>query len=420
MHIGDGIAVTDGDLHDALSPFQKATDKWALSKGRACIFAGTGLGKTRMQCEFMRHVPGKRLIVTPLAVAEQTIQEARDHLGMRIERVTAQTAFNGDRTYICNYDRLHQTEGVHWDAVCLDESSILKSHDGATRQYIQDRFRDTKYRLACTATPSPNDYMELATHAEFVGAMSRQEMLATFFTHDGGETSKWRLKRHAVADFWRWVSSWAMVYSHPRDIGFDTPGYDLPPMNIHDHVVEVESTIGGGLFGEGDVNATSLYRVLRESAEDRVEVAKRVIESDPGTWLVWVNTDEEQRLIKQAIPGIVSVQGSDHERDKEERMLGFASGFYSMLVTKPRIAGFGMNWQQCHKMIFCGVNYSFEQMYQAIRRCWRFGQKNAVDVHIITCNAQEAVKAALHAKEEAFKTMGQEMSKYCSQEVWAL
>lgn len=405
------------DIHPSLFDFQSAIVRWALKKGRACVFAGTGLGKTRMQCEIMRHVPGKRLLVAPLAVAEQTITEARDLSGMRIQRVHHGDDVRADGVYIVNYDRLHHVEGIPFDAVGLDESSIIKSHDGAYRQYIQERFSKTPYRFAFTATPSPNDYMELATHAEFMGAMTRNEMLATYFMHDGGDTSQWRLKRHARADFWEWVSSWAVVLNHPSDLGYHQDGYNLPELRIHDHIVEVESTIGGGLFGDASVSATKLHKVLKDSAEDRVDVVRQLVEADPRDWLIWVNTDHEQNLIEKAIPGIASVRGSDSEKDKTDRLLGFATGVHHSLVTKPKIAGFGMNWQRCHKMAFCGVTYSFEQMYQAIRRCWRFGQTSPVDVHVVTCNAQETVKAALESKRQAFMTMAQEMGRYCIQEV---
>lgn len=405
------------DVHSTLFPFQQSVTSWALRKGRACIFAGTGLGKTLMQCEYMRQVEGNRLIVAPLAVAGQTVQEARK-LGMRVNHVRTADNFMPGKCNIVNYDRLHLLEDIDMDAVCLDESSILKSHDGAYRQYIQDRFRSTPFKLACTATPSPNDYMELGTHSEFMGAMSRAEMLATFFVHDGGETSKWRLKKHAVADFWKWVASWACVFTHPRDIGFDQDGFDLPPLTFHDHIAEVESTVSGGLFGDSAVSATQLYAVLRESAERRVEMVADIVNVEPyEPWLIWCNTEQEQDLILRAIPDIVSVRGSDSIEAKEDRLCGFALGQYQRLVTKPKIAGFGMNWQRCSRMVFCGVTYSFEQTYQAVRRCWRFGQTKPVHAHFVTCNAQDSVRSALKAKDEAFKSMAKEMQRYCTQEV---
>lgn len=416
-HAPSGRVVATEDISAFLFPFQNAVTRWALSKGRACIFAGTGLGKTLMQCEYLRHLEGVRLIVAPLAVSTQTIHEAMK-IGMLVRRAREASDITGPGVYVTNYDRLHLFEDVGIDAVVLDESSILKSHDGKYRQYIQDRFAHTPYKLACTATPSPNDYMELGTHAEFVGAMTRAEMLATYFVHDGGDTSQWRLKRHAQKDFWQWVATWACVFSHPRDIGFIQPGYDLPPLTFERHEVTVESTIAGGLFGDDDISASQVFGVLRESAPERALVTARIVASNPNaSWLIWCNTNVEQDLIERAIDGIVGVRGSDSPETKEDRLLGFADGRYRVMVTKPKIAGFGMNWQRCHNMVFCGVTYSFEQMYQAVRRCWRFGQTRPVTAHIVTCNAQESIASALRAKEEAFLTMSNEMAKYMTQEV---
>lgn len=413
-HLPSGIEVSE--CHQTLFPFQSAVTRWALSKGKACIFAGTGLGKTMMQCEWVRQIGGRTLIVAPLAVAGQTIIEAQ-RLGLQITRVMDRHDVT-DGCNIVNYDRLHHLEDIKFDAVVLDESSILKSHDGAYRQYLQGRFESTPFRLACTATPSPNDYMELGTHAEFVGAMTRVEMLATYFMHDGGDTAKWRLKRHAIGDFWRWVASWACVFSHPKDLGFSAKGYDLPELRFHDAIVEVESSIGGGLFGDADVSATKLFKVLRESAEDRASLTAKIVSEHPtDPWLIWCNTDAEQNLLCKAIPGATSVRGSDSPQDKESRLLGFSQCKHRILVTKPSIAGFGMNWQHCNRMAFCGVTYSFEQLYQAIRRCWRFGQHRPVDVYMVTCNAQDSVRSSLRAKEEAFNDMAREMAQYCTQEV---
>lgn len=405
-------------IHEHLFDFQADTVKWSLKKGRSCIFAGTGLGKTLMQCEWGRHFEGRKLIVAPLAVGHQTIHEARS-LGMKIRPIySALDLVGSDGVFIVNYDRLHLVGAEKWDAVILDESSIIKSHDGKFRNYITDVFRNVPYRLACTATPSPNDYMELATHAEFCGAMSRSEMLATFFTHDGGDTSKWRLKGHAKKDFWRWVASWAAVYAHPADLGYDTPGYDLPELKFQDHLVDVPGTVLGGLFGDGRVSATKTYAVLRESADVRTEIAAKIVAEDSTrSAVIWCHTDEEQKLLEKMIPGAASVKGSQSVEEKERGLQEFSGGAKKQIITKPKIAGFGLNWQHCDRMIFCGVTYSFEQIYQAIRRCWRFGQKNPVTVHMVTCNAQSAIVDALRVKQEAFTTMAQEVKKYCAQEI---
>lgn len=414
---GHGIDVRPDDLCQSLFPFQRAITAWALAKGRASVFAGTGLGKTRIQLEWARHLDGTRLIVAPLAVGGQTAHEAKE-IGMRIQVVREQANIMPGHIHIVNYDRLHLFDDVAVDAVVLDESSILKNYAGAFRNQVTERFRDTRFKLCATATPSPNDYMELGTHAEFMGAMSRMEMLATFFMHDGGDTSQWRLKRHARRDFWEWVASWACVLSHPRDLGFDQDGYDLPPLDIREHVVDAGHDAFGGLFGGGTVSATTLHSTLKESAEERVAVVAQLVAAEPLVpWLIWVNTDHEQNLIEKAVQGLVSVRGSDSQDVKEDRLLGFTGGKYKRLVTKPSIAGFGMNWQHCNRMVFCGVTYSFEQTYQAMRRCWRFGQSSPVHAHIVTCAGTDAVKAALKAKESAYDEMAAEMRRYCKQEV---
>lgn len=415
-HKPSGFNATN--IHENLFEFQAATVKWSLAKGKASIFAGTGLGKTRMQCEYARHIEGYRLIVAPLAVGQQTINEAQDALQMRLRPARERSNITEPAVYVTNYDRIHLFEDVKWDAVVLDESSIIKSHDGEFRRYLTERFADTPFKLCCTATPSPNDHIELGTHAEFMGAMSRSEMLATFFVHDGGDTSKWRLKGHAKADFWKWVASWAAVYSHPSDIGFDIEGYDLPPIEFIDHTVDVPSTVAGGLFGDSKVNASQVYAVLRESADARAEVAAAIVNEDKFLpTVIWCNTDAEQNILEKLIPYAASVRGSQTIEQKEKGLMDFSGGAVKHLITKPKIGGYGMNWQHCHRMIFCGVTYSFEQVYQAIRRSWRFGQKHPVQIHFVTCNAQESIKASLKAKEEAFKTMAQEMSKYCTQEI---
>lgn len=408
-HTPSGLEATP---HSVLFPFQRYASSWALRTGKACLFAGTGMGKTLMQCDFMRHIDGVRLIVAPLGVAMQTVEEAKA-LGMTVKLARSPSDFDGDGVYITNYDSLHVAEDQNLSAVVLDESSIIKSHDGMMRQYIQGRFAATPYKLACTATPAPNDYMELGTHAEFVGAMTRVEMLATFFTHDGGDTSKWRLKKHARSDFWRWVSTWALVFAHPRDIGFEQSGYDLPPLEFRDRIIDIEPEFGQGLFGDAQVSATQVFSTLRNSAPERCAAVAEIVASEPNeSWLVWCHTDEEQRLIERLVPGIASVAGSHSVAQKEDGLMGFASGKYKILVTKPRIGGYGMNWQHCSRMVFCGVTYSFEQVYQCVRRCWRFGQTRPVIVYMVTCNAQDSIKTALRSKDEAFKSMADEMCRY--------
>lgn len=410
--VGDGMKVKRSDLSPFLYDFQKDVIEWALNKGRSCIFGGTGTGKTAMQTEFAKQHDGVRLIVAPLGVTEQTIHEGEIHNGVTIKRANTEKDIKCSGIYITNYERLEKIE-CPVDVIVIDESSILKGFDSHYRKYIQDRFDGTRYKLACTATPAPNDYMELGTHSEFVGALTRQEMLATYFCHDGADTSKWRLKRHAVGDFWRWVSNWAAVFNHPRDLGYEMDGYDLPPLQFFTHTVDVEPLTGGSLFGD-DVSATNLYKVLKNSGQERAEVVRQLVDNEPNeSWLIWCHTDEEQRMIEKLIPQAVSVYGSLDVDKKVDRLAGFAEGRYKILVTKLKIAGQGMNFQVCARQVNCGVTYSFEQIYQGVRRSWRYGQKRPVDVHMVICNELESVKASVDLKQMAFDDMAKEIKKYC-------
>jgi len=405
-----GPTVERKDLHPHLFDFQKDIVSWALRKGRACVFADTGLGKTLMQLEWARHIPGYRIIVAPLGVTEQTINEAKT-LHTAVHRANCTEDIKKPGIYITNYERLDGLDHS-FDAVILDESGILKSHDGAYRNMIQARFERTHFKLCCTATPSPNDYMELGTHAEFMGALTRAEMLATYFCHDGGDTSKWRLKGHARGDFWKWVQSWAVVIRHPRDLGYEQDGYDLPELRFINHVIDVDPP-EGEMFTGGKVAATEIYQVLKRSAPERVKRVAELISAEPDEpWLIWCHTDEEQDLIEREVPGLVSVRGSQSIEVKTDRLIGFATGKYDRLLTKPKIAGHGMNYQRCARMVFCGVTYSFEQVYQCVRRSWRYGQTRPVDVHMVICNEQESIKSALDAKQQAFEDMGAEMRRY--------
>lgn len=409
-HVETGRVATD--MHPSLFDFQRATCSWGMRKGRACVFAGTGLGKTYMQVELVRQLSDLRvLVVAPLAVSGQTCQKAAE-LGIELHPVRSESDASA-RHAIVNYDRLHLTELESWDAVILDESSILKSHDGKYRKYLQDRFAFTPWRFAFSATPAPNDYMELGTHAEFVGAMTRTEMLAEFFTHDGGETAKWRLKKHGVREFWQWVSGWAACYGKPSDIGFSDDGFELPELNIHTHVVHAPLEATGTLFGPSRVSAMDLHRVGRATSESRVDALTEIVRGeDTEPWLIWCNTNDEHARLLESLPDAVGVKGDDKDTVKEDRLLGFASGKYRVLVTKPSIAGFGMNWQHCARIGFVGVNYSFEQFYQAVRRCWRFGQTREVECHVVTTDHESCVYASLSNKQDAFESMGEHMRRY--------
>ena len=398
------------DRRSYLFPFQSYTAKWALSKGKACVFAGTGLGKTRVQLVCADEVAkrhGRFLILAPLAVAGQSCDEAK-----RIGINTTRDINSKNGIIVTNYDQLHNIEGS-FAGVALDESSIIKSHDGAYRKELTERFATTPYRFAFTATPAPNDYMELGTHAEFMGVCSRTEMLAEWFTHDGGDTSKWRLKRHGRRDFWQWVSQWAICYSNPSDIGFDGSAYSLTELVIHDHIVG-QCSQWGGMFGgeEGGISATNIRSVQKDCLSERIDKAVEIERSSLDPIILWCSTNEEHNLLQRLIPHAVGVQGSDTSEHKESALLGFARGEFKTLITKPSIAGFGMNWQHCSRMAFVSISYSYEMLYQAIRRCWRFGQTQPVHVHMIYSDAEIAVKAAVDIKENAHSTMIDEMRKY--------
>ncbi len=394
---------------EALYPFQKHIVKWALKLGRSAIFADCGLGKTLMQLEWARqvhHFTGKPvLILAPLAVSKQTQREG-ERFGYAVTIARHQSDVCG--VSITNYEMLDHFVGGQFGGVVLDESSILKSYSGATRNAIIEAFGATPFRLACTATPSPNDYMELGNHSEFLGAMSRAGMLATFFNHDGGETSKWRIKGHAEKAFWRWVSSWAVMIARPSDIGYSDLGFTLPELRRHHHAVESEAQ-DGFLFPVEASSLSERRESRRESLDARVERAVELVSADSDQWLIWGELNAETDAAESAITGAVQVSGSDPDEHKEKSMLGFADGSVPILVTKPKIGGFGMNWQQCHQMIFLGLTDSYESTYQAERRCWRYGQQKPVDVHILTTDRDAAIIRNIERKRKQAEEMTEQM-----------
>lgn len=403
-----------GRLSDHLAPFQQDITRWNLKKGKSATFAGTGLGKTRMQAEWSHQVheetQGNILILAPLAVAAQTVREGQA-IGIGINLCEDQSDVKPGIN-IANYERLHRFDAERFEGVVLDESSILKSYSGATRNQIIDSFRDTPYKLACTATPAPNDYMELGNHAEFLGIMSRSEMLSMFFVHDGGETQKWRLKGHAEDKFWEWVASWAVMLQKPSDLGYEDGAYNLPSLNVHDHVVTTGATAEGYLFAVEAKTLQERQRARRDSIKNRVGRAAELANSTDKPFLVWCDLNAESEMLTRSINGAVEVKGSDTPEHKAKAMMDFADGKIRCLVTKPSLAGFGMNWQHCADMAFVGLTDSFEQVYQAIRRCYRFGQKNEVNVHMIVSDMEGAVAANIKRKEQEFESMYASMVKH--------
>lgn len=399
----EGIAIRDIDLNQFLFKFQKDIARWALAKGKAAIFAGTGLGKTVMQLEWGNQVHLATgldvLILAPLAISSQTVKEGAKFaikVNLCREQSDVKPGIN-----ITNYELLHKFDLSKFGGVVLDESSILKSFTGKVRTSIIEGLKNTQFKLACTATPAPNDHMELCNHAEFLGVMTRSEMLAMFFVHDGGETSKWRIKGHAVETFWAWVANWAVMMQKPSNLGYEDQGFDLPPLNIHQVTVDVENSN----FDDEALTLSDRQQARRESIDERVKVCADLVNQSDDPWIIWCNMNEESEKLTKAISGSIEIRGSHKPEYKEQTMIGFSNGSIQKLVTKPSIAGFGMNWQHCSKMAFVGLSDSFEQLYQAIRRCWRFGQTKQVDVYIITAKAEGAVVRNIQRKEDDFNAM---------------
>ena len=384
-------------------PHQADITRWALRRGRAAIFAGTGLGKTLMELEWCRQVvkaTGKPVLsLAPLAVSNQHIREA-DKFGIVATIVRSQRDVR-DGTSVTNYQKLPHFDLSQFGGVCLDESLILKSVDGHYRTRLIEECARIPFRLAATATPAPNDFMELGNHAEFLGVMSYTDMLATFFTHDGGETQKWRLKGHAEDAFWKWMASWSVMLRRPSDLGYPDEGYDLPPLREYQHTVGVAyaPSMDTGLLFPMEANGLGeRIKARRGSIAERVRMAIDLTPNDrPFVW--WCNLNDESASIAAGIPGAVEVRGSDDDADKERKLVDFSEGRIRVLVTKASICGHGMNWQHCADTGFVGASDSFEQTYQAIRRFWRFGQTKPVSVHFIAAETEGAVVANYRRKE---------------------
>lgn len=396
------------ELCHSLFPFQRDIVAWALKRGRAAIWADCGLGKTAMQLEWARHIPGRVLVLTPLAVAQQTVAEGKK---FGIECVYAREDNDAD-IVVTNYEMLRHFDPSEFMGVVLDESSILKSYDGKTRTQIIESFQQTPFRLACTATPSPNDMMELGNHAEFLGVMSRTEMLATFFVHDGGDTSQWRLKGHAERDFWRWLCSYAVSVRKPSDLGHCDDGFALPELVMHDVTVRVQDNTQGMLFPMEASTLQERLRARRDSTQDRVAHCAAIVNASDEAFICWCNLNSESEALTAAIPGAVEIRGSDKPEQKEQRLRDFSEGRIRVLVTKPSIAGYGLNWQHCHNVCFVGLSDSYEDFYQAVRRCWRFGQKQAVNVYVVTAETEGAVVSNIRRKEAQASILSESMVEH--------
>jgi len=400
------------DLHPSLFPFQRDLVAWALRRGRAALFADTGLGKTAMQIEWARHVPGDVLILAPLAVAAQTAREG-ERLGVSV-KVCRDGSDVEPGVNVTNYDRLHRFDVARFTGVVLDESSIIKHHDAKTLATLLAAFAETPFKLCATATPSPNDYTELGTHAEFLGVCTRVEMLSEHFVHDGGDTSKWRLKGHARAAFWRWMSSWAALIRKPSDLGYEDAGYNLPELRVTQHTIpadreQVKSQ--GLLFAEPARSLTERRAARKSSLSARVQRCVDTVKAeDDESWVIWCELNAEADALAKALGTAIEIRGSDEPILKESRLVAFGKGQYKILITKPSIAGFGLNWQHAARMAFVGVKDSWEAYYQAIRRCWRFGQKRPVHVHVFASELEGEVVANLQRKERDALAMAEQLS----------
>ena len=420
-----GFAVSDGELPSMLFPWQRQVVRWALMRGRAAVFADTGLGKTGMQLAIgdavARHTGRPFLILTPLAVAAQTIREAQK-FGIPAVQVREPDGMpGGPCVVVTNYERFERFEPAVFGGVALDESSLLKNYMGTTKRRLVEAFAGHEFRYAFTATPAPNDHMELGNHSEFLGVLTSSRMLSRFFINDTSQTGVYRLKGHAEGAFWEWVATWAVALRTPADLldasgqPYDASQYRLPALDIVTHTVAVDHATAaedGMLFRGGALSATNLHREMRRTAADRAERAADLVRAEPDeSWIIWCNTNYEADELRARLPEAVEVRGNDRAEVKEERLDAFSRGEIRCLITKPGIAGHGMNWQHCARMVFVGLSYSYEDLYQALRRSYRFGQTREVRAHLIAAESEGAVRDSLTRKQADHERMQSAMAE---------
>ena len=411
--VATGIA-EPGDLHTGLFDFQRACVEFCLRQGRAGLYLDTGLGKTFCQLEWadkaMRASNGRALILTPLAVARQIEREAHSRgYDARVIRDQSEARVGIN---ICNYDRLDLIDVDAFGAVSLDEASILKNFTGKTTRSLTGAFAGHRFKLAATATPAPNDHMELGTQAEFLGVMASNEMLSRFFINDTSTASqRWRLKKHAERDFWEWMASWSRMAQSPADLGFDGSRFVLPELRVIRHRAQYGDVrpAEGALFAL-DTSATAIHDVKRQTAGNRADAAARLVETSSQPWVVWCDTDYEADALKQRIGHAVEVRGSMPIERKEENLAAFADGKARVIITKPSVAGMGLNWQHCARMVFVGRSFSYEAWYQAVRRCWRFGQTREVEAHIIVAEGEDQIGRVIDRKADDHARMKRAMA----------
>lgn len=389
-------------MNDKLFPFQQFIVERNLSKGKHAVFADCGLGKTVMELEtasqIVRHTNKPVLILAPLVVVAQTQREA-EKFGFDLDKVT-----------ITNFENLHNINPQEYAGLIVDESSIMKNFEGEIKKQLFEYFHNTPYKFAFTATPSPNDPMELANHSEFLGYQSRLGMLATYFINDQDHTSKWRLKRHAVEKFYQFVSDWAIMLTNPADIGYPMQGYDLSEVIYKEHQLITENDFSNGmLFPSLAVSATDFNKELRRTKEQRIAKAIEIANANEEPHIVWVKHNDEGKEVTAGIHGAVEVSGSDKPEEKAQKLLDFVDGKFRVLVTKPKIAQYGLNFQHCLNQTFMSPDFSFEGFYQAVRRSHRFGKKGDVTVNIVTTDTMQNVISIIKEKEKQFKQMQQLM-----------
>ncbi len=408
-HDSTGMDVDENDIHEMLKPFQRKLTAWAIRKGRAALFADTGLGKSFMQIEWARLIGGRSIIIAPLSVARQTVKEGAK-IGVDIHYTRDPKDLH--QINITNYEMINKFNAGDFNSVVLDESSILKSLTGKTKALLIEKFHNTKYRLCCTATPAPNDIAEIANHTEFLGIMTRNNMLSTFFVHD---QDGWRLKGHSAEAFYRWMASWGMSVKKPSDLGFDDTGYILPPLNINPIFVDADFKPDGMLFWNGLKGITERAQVRKGTAELRIKKTAEIVNGDVEQWIVWCGMNTESTGSTRLIDGAVEVKGADSPEKKAETIEAFQDGKIRVLVTKPKIAGMGMNFQHCHNMAYLGLSDSFESYYQSARRCWRFGQHSPVNVHVVLSDAEKPIWENVKRKEREAEKMTQNLIAHVSE-----
>lgn len=415
INTDSGFSVHIKDMNPNLFNFQRDIVKWALRKGRAACFLDTGLGKTIIQLEWSRHVYLKEkspvLILAPLAVAEQTICEGKK-FGIKVNLCSSQEdVINGIN--ISNYEKLHKFITKDFIAIVLDESSILKHFESKYKNLIIESFIRTKYKLACTATPSPNDFVELGNHSEFLNVMTRSEMLSMFFINDTGDTGTWRLKGHVKNNiFWKWLSSWSVMITKPSDIGYPDNGFILPKLNYIEHVLMSKQQPQTGFFHNLVKDLNDRRKIRKETIIDRCNKAKDIINKTEDSFVIWCGLNAESVLLSKLIDESVEITGSQTPEQKIKSILGFADGGIKRVITKSKITGFGINWQICHNAVFVGLNDSWESLYQSIRRIWRFGQQKETNIHIIIEEREGSVLDNLKRKDKQAKQMYQNMIKH--------